>query len=600
MRSLASLFAVLALAGCAPVSSDAASEASIIRGTREMGYPEVVAVYWMSGASAGGLCTGTVIGPHAILTAKHCVFEETGTGYSAVPASDFLVLVGHDINAEGGVTEVHYVAEVRTTPGSDIDADVENGTDIAILLLRDTISIPPRATATSGPSSGDPVTAVGFGRTSTTDADSAGVKYRGAMTVDEVGMRQLSADGTSWTCQGDSGGPLIDASGAVVGITSFGFGRDCRVSLSVFVRVPYYRTLIADALAWAPPCEPRAESCNGLDDDCNGTVDEGIACTQPGEPCAASTECFLGTCEEIGGAMICTRNCFPDAPLDCPAGLYCEVTACGGGRCVPGGPGAGAAGTPCSSDGDCASEHCAPLRGGSLCGEPCCPGSEVFCADGTHVCDLVPGSDGRGACIPAELATGPAPFGSACDEDAACLDGHCADPGAFCTRACDAATPCPGGYHCSGGLCAAGDLAPNGAACMRAEDCADPGALCFEGACARPCAVAEDCPLGIGCNVTDEGMLCVREGTALGEVCDTNEECRSGICAPRVACTVLCNPGTCPEGYACELVGTVNACFRPGARNTGGCSASRGAPGGMAMAALSAVVAIVAVRRRRR
>jgi hypothetical protein len=198
---------------------------------------------------SGGLCTGTVIGPYAVLTAKHCVFEErAGGSYRAVTPAEFIVVVGTDLTAMGGVSEVHYVAEVRTTPGTDIDADVENGYDIAVLILREAIGIAPRATATSGPTPGESATIVGFGRTSTTDADLAGIKYSGSTFIDRVGMRQLSAQGPSGTCQGDSGGPIIDSSGAVTGVTSFGFGTS-RAPL-LLPASPTARRPKAAPLAW--------------------------------------------------------------------------------------------------------------------------------------------------------------------------------------------------------------------------------------------------------------------------------------------------------------------------------------------------------------
>src|SRR5262245_46609450 len=91
MRSFFGLALALSLSlvpACAPVTSAEVAEESIINGTRVTGtYPSVVAVYWQMGTTAGGLCTGTVIGPYAILTAKHCVFNENADGsYTAVPA----------------------------------------------------------------------------------------------------------------------------------------------------------------------------------------------------------------------------------------------------------------------------------------------------------------------------------------------------------------------------------------------------------------------------------------------------------------------------------------------------------------------------------
>jgi hypothetical protein len=597
LRRSTALAAVLTIAlgapGCMPAGEADAigAEESIINGTRETGYPEVVAVYWQMGSTAGGLCTGTVIGPYAILTAKHCVFSENPDGsHTLVPAANFYVIETDDINS-GDIMpgDVNQVFEVRTTPGSNIDSDVSNGRDIAILILRDAIDVAPRGVATGGPSIGENVTAVGFGRTSTTDTMSAGVKYRGAMRVSMVGTYQILAgaapSGGGWTCQGDSGGPLIDAAGNVTGITSYGFDRSCRVDDSVFVRVTAFRSLIDSALAFVPPCTPSGETCNGLDDDCDGTPDDGIGCIEPGNACTESRECSRGTCEDVGGAMLCTRSCFPDSPMGCPTGLYCEVTGCGSGRCIPGAVGGAPDGTACTADTDCASGHCPTLRAGRYCGTACCPMFDVHCADPTAVCDLIPGAMGAGACVPAELAMGPRPFGSPC-------------------TVCDPAASsfCPIGYHCSAGACVVGDLAPPGGRCASASDCRD-GLECVEGACASACdpAATDACPLGTSCEPEAGMNVCVPPGVSLGEACMTNADCRSMICA--TVCTTLCDTVACPSGFECVPVGEYMACLPPGAGRpvSGGCAASpAGARAPLGVALVLAALALAKSRARRR
>jgi V8-like Glu-specific endopeptidase len=70
--ALASLVTWLAGAACAvaPPAELGDARSPIIRGTRETGLPAVVLVA-RTGATtgSGGLCTGTVIGPYAVLTA---------------------------------------------------------------------------------------------------------------------------------------------------------------------------------------------------------------------------------------------------------------------------------------------------------------------------------------------------------------------------------------------------------------------------------------------------------------------------------------------------------------------------------------------------
>jgi hypothetical protein len=174
-----------------------AARAPIINGTRERGYPQVVAVARLG--EKGGLCSGTVIGPFAVLTAKHCVFTDNGDGtHTAVRASELLVVTGHNISAPEETSNVY---EVRTTPGSDVDRDVMYGNDIAILLLPADIGIAPHGTAESGPPIGEPITIVGFGRTmggAPMEGD-AGLKYRGSTRVSDTGMRLFETRGEAWT-----------------------------------------------------------------------------------------------------------------------------------------------------------------------------------------------------------------------------------------------------------------------------------------------------------------------------------------------------------------------------------------------------------------
>ncbi|MDQ3034523.1 MAG: trypsin-like serine protease, partial [Myxococcota bacterium] len=446
MRRL--LFASLALiVGACAAEVDPVSRASeeIVNGTRETGHPEVVALYWMSGATEGGLCSGTVIGPYAVLTAKHCVFRDAaGGGEEAVPPSAMVVIVGNDVNTMAGVTSVHRVLEVRTTPGSNIDADVENGNDIAIVLLDAAIPVTPRGTATNGPFTGNALTIVGFGRTGSGSAGS-GVKYRGVTTTERVGALLFETNGTgmAWTCQGDSGGPAIDPAGNVTGITSFGFG-DCVYPYSYFTRVAGHRALIDAALTFVPPCVPRAELCNGIDEDCDDAIDE-TGCTEVGQPCDSNSDCVEGACEDVGGASVCAVTCFPDDPAvaPCPSGTFCEATDCGQGRCVSGTLGTGAEGAECVAHTDCASGSCTLVAGAMRCGRQCFP--DTGCPGG-EVCELTAAE--CGACVPADVAMTPRSFGQACTEDVQCESGECAPEG-FCTTTCRTHADCPADHHCS-------------------------------------------------------------------------------------------------------------------------------------------------------
>jgi hypothetical protein len=591
-RTLARGLAALVLSACAVEPLGSVTE-PIISGARETGRREVVAV--VRDGEAGGLCTGTVIGPFAVLTAKHCVFDEAER---PIPAALLFVLVADNVLEASGIERIVPVMEVRTTPGSRIDDDIENGNDIAVLLLRENIDVPPMAPSRRRPAEGEGAFLVGFGRTRPgrpLESD-AGLKFSGAAEVGRVGARLMETIGSSWTCQGDSGGPAFSDANEVLAITSFGVDLACTTSNSFYTRVDVHLALIDDALAFVPPCEPETERCDGVDNDCNGETDEG--CLGLGEVCTDPIDCSDMLCEDVGGSNICVRACDPRETIArCPEFFHCEVTGCGTGRCVPGEPGGLANGAECTTDIECASSFCgtgSPRR----CGRSCSPGG-IACPTG-ELCE----ADGEcGQCIPVTLSTRPRPFGSPCDASAQCESGTCSD--GICTQACGA--ECPFGYHCRAGLCAFGPLGELGSDCVTAEDCSPSAPECVDAEgellCSRPCDAANACPERFECTDVGGVTRCVPPGMPLGAACVSSAECRSRLCGG--LCTRVCSPSApCPNGFECVDAGGAMGCAPAagpgptGPVDRGGCSAS--AESWQASLALVAMGALFFARRRKR
>ena len=286
----------------------------------------------------------------------------------------------------------------------------------------------------------------------------------------------------------------------------------------------------------------------------------GTDCTTTG--CPAGQACEAGVCVAMtGDGNVCSP---------CASGADCS-----GGVCLQYPDGAGYCGRNCTSSAECGSDQCVSITGvGGQC---------VRVAGGTPSCSATAGCSSDSQCsatqrcntatrtCEARPTTG-GPIGTACETGDQCQSGLCF--AGACSQSCDwlAPTSCPGGFYCSGaatgscggsGVCLPGSAGGGalGDACSTATEC---GSLyCANGECAEPCSPggAAGCSEGASCQV---GAVpgcgsCQRSGQ-LGDPCDMNEDCTSGICAARVAgegfCSQVCEgEGSCPTGFRCESAG---------------------------------------------
>jgi len=347
--ALAVLVGAAACSSSAPGGEATASSSEPIIGGTASGTDEdsVVLLIHTDLKSVAEECTGTLLAPNLVLTARHCVSESTD-GAFACDTDGKLVQgsTGGELQDDFDPSQIYvFVGEKR--PNLSIastfrdaprgqkafhdDAKTVCSHDIALLLLDRSIpnaSISP-VRLDGGIHLGETFTAVGWGVTQTSATPNVR-QARSGIAVTHVGPFAGSdvedpVPGNDFSvgeaiCQGDSGGPAIsDKSAAVIGVVSRGGnGKDptaadpaagCEGSgtINEYTTTSAFKDLIVSAYQAA-----------GQDPWAEGGQDPRLA--KIGAACTQNAECRSNQCQ--GGS--CIQACATSA---CPDGYECKDTS---------------------------------------------------------------------------------------------------------------------------------------------------------------------------------------------------------------------------------------------------------------------------------
>ncbi len=292
----------------------------------------VVLIGQGAGGGAYEYCSGALIAPNLVLTARHCVSTTGSSGCAKISADDapgaLQIYAGH-------TRSLDWITHAPDAYGKELFFD--DGTnlcshDLALIVLDTPLNNFPYASIRldSPAVVGDKVTAIGWGVT-----DAIGDPGVRAQRTD-IPIKKVDVAATEFLvgeafCHGDSGGPGIDSvTGAIVGVVSRGGGGTTApagdpaagcvgpTTQNIYTGVWGFKSIILKAFAAAG----RTPWLEGQPDPSKRPF---------GDTCTFDKNCQSGVCLkqtialEAGSTTTttCSQACSDTAP--CPTGYDCAL-----------------------------------------------------------------------------------------------------------------------------------------------------------------------------------------------------------------------------------------------------------------------------------
>lgn len=298
------------------------SEQSVIGGEMDRETSGVVALALELGRSVAGYCSGTLIAPNLVLTARHCVaLTDEGETEGLVDCDETRftrALPARRILASSAAERPTSASDASYVRASQVRVLGEDqqicGHDIALIILEGSgmpssvRPITPRLEISPEPT--ESFSVVGYGLTDPDDPGSDGTRQRvdGSMVLcaGDGCASSGSVRDTEWAsrnapvCSGDSGGPALDSAGRVFGVASRG-DLDCEVA--VYGDVASWSSFIADTAIEAaslgrydaPEWARRVSALAQVDPDANSSADSACSTSSVrGAPARSGIGLLLG------------------------------------------------------------------------------------------------------------------------------------------------------------------------------------------------------------------------------------------------------------------------------------------------------------------